>query len=155
CTRARTRRRRTYSPSDTRGCMSRVWPRYCHCRRPAARERLQEPPCGSTRRTKVSCATGTTGRRVAGRTTQGPSRGSWRRGTNRAMRTRDHWGTIVLLAEVAGCLPKVDFAPCSERGNCPSHDVPDGEVDRPATCTDAACDERSVSDVVPELPLDA
>jgi Stigma-specific protein, Stig1 len=54
------------------------------------------------------------------------------------------WGFWLALCAI-GCLPKVDFTPCAERGTCPHSDVPDASVDRPTGCSDAMlCDAEAL-----------
>jgi hypothetical protein len=57
------------------------------------------------------------------------------------------WGFWLALSAL-GCLPKVDFTPCAERGTCPRSDVPDvpeASVDRPTGCSDATlCDAEAL-----------
>ena len=63
---------------------------------------------------------------------------------------------MVLSLGAAGCLPEVDFTPCTLRDTCPVDDVADASAPAVDACLDATlCDDAGGPDAVGDASMDA
>jgi hypothetical protein len=62
---------------------------------------------------------------------------------------------VVLSLGAAGCLPEVDFTPCTLRDTCPVEDVADADAPAVDACLDATlCGDAGGTDVAAEAAID-